>query len=171
MDDHTRGATAYAALLHELPANPKRWLVTGAAGFIGSNLVEALLRLGQRVTGMDNFATGHQHNLDQVRALVGEAAWANFDFAPGDIRVPGDCARACEGADYVLHQAALGSVARSIEDPAATNATNVGGFLNMLTAARDARVGRFVYAASSSTYGDSGRPICSSILGRAGWSP
>jgi UDP-N-acetylglucosamine 4-epimerase len=154
MDDHTRGATAYAALLRELPAHPKRWLVTGAAGFIGSNLVEALLRLGQRVTGMDNFATGHQHNLDQVRALVGEAAWTNFDFAPGDIRVPGDCARACEGVDYVLHQAALGSVARSIEDPAATNATNVGGFLNMLTAARDARVTRFVYAASSSTYGD-----------------
>ena len=158
MDDHNRGATAYAALLHELPAHPKRWLVTGAAGFIGSNLVEALLRLGQRVTGMDNFATGHQHNLDQVRALVGESAWANFDFVNGDIRVPADCARACEGAagglDYVLHQAALGSVARSIEDPAATNATNVGGFLNMLTAARDAKVKRFVYAASSSTYGD-----------------
>lgn len=154
MDDHHRGATAYAALLHELPARPRRWLVTGAAGFIGSNLVQALLALGQRVTGLDNFATGHQHNLDQVRALVGEPAWANFEFVAGDIRVPADCARACGGVDYVLHQAALGSVARSIEDPAATNATNVGGFLNMLTAARDARVARFVYAASSSTYGD-----------------
>ena len=156
MDDHTRGASAYATLLHALRTDPKRWLVTGAAGFIGSNLVEALLRLGQRVTGMDNFATGHQHNLDQVQALVGDAAWANFDFVYGDIRVPADCARACAGVagggvDYVLHEAALGSVARSIEDPAATNATNVGGFLNMLTAARDAKVRRFVYAASSSS--------------------
>nr|WP_229428054.1 SDR family oxidoreductase [Massilia soli] len=130
------------------------WLVTGAAGFIGSNLVEALLKLGQRVTGLDNFATGHQHNLDQVRELVGEQAWANFSFINGDIRQGADCTRACAGVDYVLHQAALGSVSRSIDDPVATNETNVTGFLNMLVAARDAKVKRFVYAASSSTYGD-----------------
>lgn len=130
------------------------WLVTGAAGFIGSNLVEALLKLNQRVTGLDNFATGHQHNLDQVQALVGPAAWQRFTFIRGDIRVPADCVRACEGVDYVLHQAALGSVSRSIKDPVTTNETNVTGFLNMLGAMRDARVKRFVYAASSSTYGD-----------------
>nr|WP_248287469.1 SDR family oxidoreductase [Massilia antarctica] len=135
-------------------AHRSHWLVTGAAGFIGSNLVEALLRLGQKVTGLDNFATGHQHNLDQVRELVGSAAWANFTFIRGDIRVPDDCARAVAGADYVLHEAALGSVSRSMEDPITTNDTNVTGFLNMLVAARDAKVKRFVYAASSSTYGD-----------------
>jgi UDP-N-acetylglucosamine 4-epimerase len=130
------------------------WLVTGAAGFIGSNLVEALLKLNQRVTGLDNFATGHQHNLDQVKELVGSTAWRNFSFINGDIRKPADCAQACNGADYVLHEAALGSVSRSLEDPILTNETNVTGFLNMLTAARDAKVRRFVYAASSSTYGD-----------------
>jgi UDP-N-acetylglucosamine 4-epimerase len=130
------------------------WLVTGAAGFIGSNLVEALLKLNQRVTGLDNFATGHQHNLDQVRQLVGEAAWSNFTFQNADIRSPDDCARACEGVDFVLHQAALGSVPRSIANPQLTNETNISGFLNMLVAARDAKVKRFVYAASSSTYGD-----------------
>jgi len=130
------------------------WLVTGAAGFIGSNLVEALLRLDQRVTGLDNFATGHRHNLDQVRELVGAAAWANFTFIEGDIRQFDDCARACAGVDFVLHEAALGSVSRSIANPIGTNDTNVGGFLNMLVAARDAKVARFVYAASSSTYGD-----------------
>lgn len=130
------------------------WLVTGAAGFIGSNLVEALLRLGQQVTGLDNFATGHQHNLDQVHELVGSAAWANFRFIRGDIRNLADCAKAASGVDYVLHQAALGSVSRSMEDPITTNDTNVTGFLNMLVAARDAKVKRFVYAASSSTYGD-----------------
>ncbi|NHZ43578.1 SDR family oxidoreductase [Massilia aquatica] len=137
-----------------LRAHRSHWLVTGAAGFIGSNLVEALLRLGQKVTGLDNFATGHQHNLDQVRELVGSAAWDNFTFIRGDIRTPGDCARAVAGADYVLHEAALGSVSRSMEDPITTNDTNVTGFLNMLVAARDAKVKRFVYAASSSTYGD-----------------
>lgn len=129
------------------------WLVTGAAGFIGSNLVEALLRLNQRVTGLDNFATGHRANLDQVRALVGPAA-ADFTFVEADIRQLADCRRACEGVDFVLHEAALGSVTRSIDDPIATNDTNVTGFLNMLVAARDARVRRVVYAASSSTYGD-----------------
>lgn len=130
------------------------WLVTGAAGFIGSNLVEALLKLGQRVTGLDNFATGHRHNLDQVRDAVDAADWARFEFIEGDIRRFDDCKRACEGVDFVLHQAALGSVPRSIADPIATNDTNIGGFLNMLVAARDAKVRRFVYAASSSTYGD-----------------
>jgi UDP-N-acetylglucosamine 4-epimerase len=130
------------------------WLVTGAAGFIGSNLVEALLKLGQRVTGLDNFATGHRHNLEQVKESVTNEAWMKFNFIEGDIRTPADCARACAGVDYMLHQAALGSVSRSIDDPITTNETNVTGFLNMLVAARDAKVQRFVYAASSSTYGD-----------------
>jgi UDP-N-acetylglucosamine 4-epimerase len=130
------------------------WVVTGAAGFIGSNLVEALLKLNQRVTGLDNFATGHRHNLDGVKASVTQEAWEKFSFIEGDIRQRDDCARVCQGADFVLHQAALGSVSRSIDDPATTNATNVDGFLNMLVAARDAGVKRFVYAASSSTYGD-----------------
>ena len=130
------------------------WLVTGAAGFIGSNLVEALLALGQRVTGLDNFATGHRRNLEQVKESVTKDAWMKFNFIEGDIRNKADCALACEGVDFVLHQAALGSVSRSIDDPIATNETNVTGFLNMLVAARDAKVRRFVYAASSSTYGD-----------------
>lgn len=130
------------------------WLVTGAAGFIGSNLVEALLKLGQRVTGLDNFATGHRRNLEQVKESVTNDVWMKFNFIEGDIRNEADCARACAGVDFVLHQAALGSVSRSIDDPIATNATNVTGFLNMLVAARDAKVRRFVYAASSSTYGD-----------------
>jgi UDP-N-acetylglucosamine 4-epimerase len=141
-------------LQQELAQQQHHWLVTGAAGFIGSNLVEALLKLNQRVTGLDNFATGHQHNLDQVRELVGEQAWSNFTFVEADIRSPEACARACGGVDFVLHQAALGSVPRSIADPQTTNETNISGFLNMLVAARDARVKRFVYAASSSTYGD-----------------
>ncbi|MGI4718197.1 MAG: SDR family oxidoreductase [Janthinobacterium lividum] len=130
------------------------WLVTGAAGFIGSNLVEALLKLGQQVTGLDNFATGHRHNLDLVREAVGAEAWPRFSFIEGDIRNLDDCARACAGVDFVLHQAALGSVSRSIDDPITSNEVNVTGFLNMLVAARDAKVKRFVYAASSSTYGD-----------------
>ncbi|MYN10087.1 SDR family oxidoreductase [Pseudoduganella aquatica] len=150
----TPAPAAYLERQRQLRAQPRHWLVTGAAGFIGSNLVEALLKLGQRVTGLDNFATGHQHNLDQVRAAVGEAQWAQFRFLRGDIRQPADCAQACEGVDYALHQAALGSVSRSIEDPHTTNDVNITGFLNMLTAARDAKVRRFVYAASSSTYGD-----------------
>jgi UDP-N-acetylglucosamine 4-epimerase len=131
-----------------------QWLVTGAAGFIGSNLVEALLKLNQRVVGLDNFATGFQRNLDQVKALAGPQLWANFTFVEADIRNFTDCARACEGVDFVLHEAALGSVSRSIDNPIGTNDTNVSGFLNMLVAARDAKVKRFVYAASSSTYGD-----------------
>jgi len=128
--------------------------VTGVAGFIGSNLLETLLKLDQQVVGLDNFATGHQYNLDQVQALVSPAQWARFRFIRGDIRRIDDCHAACAGADYVLHQAALGSVPRSLEDPITTNSTNIDGFLNMLVAARDAMVKRFVYAASSSTYGD-----------------
>jgi UDP-N-acetylglucosamine 4-epimerase len=146
--------TKFNDIQQHLREHSYHWLVTGAAGFIGSNLVEALLRLNQRVTGLDNFATGHQHNLDQVQQLVGAAAWQRFSFIKGDIRQLADCSRACEGVDYVLHQAALGSVSRSIADPITTNETNVTGFLNMLTASRDAKVQRFVYAASSSTYGD-----------------
>lgn len=146
--------TKYNDLQQHLRAHSYQWLVTGAAGFIGSNLVEALLKLNQRVTGLDNFATGHQHNLDQVEQAVGADAWQRFTFVRGDIRQLADCARACEGADFVLHEAALGSVSRSIADPITTNDVNVSGFLNMLTASRDAKVKRFVYAASSSTYGD-----------------
>lgn len=146
--------TKFTDIQLHLREHSYHWLVTGAAGFIGSNLVEALLKLDQRVTGLDNFATGHQHNLDQVQDLVGAAAWQRFTFIDGDIRKLADCAQACQGVDYVLHQAALGSVSRSIADPIATNETNVTGFLNMLTASRDAKAKRFVYAASSSTYGD-----------------
>jgi UDP-N-acetylglucosamine 4-epimerase len=130
------------------------WLVTGAAGFIGSNLVEALLKLDQRVIGLDNFATGHKKNLEQVKALVSTEQWARFSFIDDDIRDPAICQRACRGVDFVLHQAALGSVPRSIDDPFATHEANVNGFLNMLVAARDAKVKRFVYASSSALYGD-----------------
>jgi UDP-N-acetylglucosamine 4-epimerase len=138
----------------QLKANRKKWLVTGVAGFIGSNLLEELLRLDQMVVGLDNFATGHQHNLDQVRETLSPEKWQRFHLIEGDIRTPEDCEAACAGVDYVLHQAALGSVPRSLEDPITTNAANIDGFLNMLVAARDADVMRFVYAASSSTYGD-----------------
>jgi UDP-N-acetylglucosamine 4-epimerase len=133
----------------------RRWLVTGSAGFIGSHLLASLLRNGQQVTSLDNFSTGYQHNLDQVRREVGEAAWARHRFIEADIVDPLACARAGEGVDLVLHEAALGSVPRSLEDPLATHATNATGFLNMLVAARDAGVKQFVYAASSAAYGDS----------------
>jgi UDP-N-acetylglucosamine 4-epimerase len=150
-----------------LTARPRTWLVTGAAGFIGSNLVEALLRLDQRVVGLDNFATGHQRNLDEVKGLVGEARWSRFRFIEADIADIEACRAASEGAEIVLHQAALGSVPRSIADPIATNRANVDGFLNMLVAARDAGVGSFVYAASSSTYGDHpGLPKVEDTIGR-----
>ena len=178
---------AYNALQTRLTQAPRTWLVTGVAGFIGSNLLETLLKLDQRVVGLDNFATGHQRNLDEAQTLVSPAQWANFSFINGDIRNLQDCQKAMvwskpvpallsvpseEGrgdgspacfngnapsglpVDYVLHQAALGSVPRSLADPIATNATNITGFLNMLTAARDAKVKSFTYAASSSTYGD-----------------
>ena len=146
--------TAYQELLIRLPSDPHTWLVTGAAGFIGSNLLETLLKLDQRVVGMDNFATGFRHNLDEVQRFVTPSQWARLTFIEGDIRSLDDCRRACNGVDYVLHQAALGSVPRSLADPITTDGTNIGGFLNMLVAARDARVKNFIYAASSSTYGD-----------------
>ncbi|EHN63233.1 NAD-dependent epimerase/dehydratase family protein [Comamonas testosteroni] len=144
----------YAELRRHLFENQATWLVTGVAGFIGSNLLEHLLKLNQRVVGLDNFATGHQRNLDEVRSLVSAQQWQNFAFIEGDIRNLTDCQKACFGVNYVLHQAALGSVPRSINDPITTNDTNIGGFLNMLVAARDAKVQSFTYAASSSTYGD-----------------
>lgn len=147
--------TLHDDLTQQLAAPPRHWLVTGSAGFIGSHLLETLLRHGQRVTSLDNFATGHRRNLDDVRAHVGEAAWAQHTFIEGDIADPATCQQACAGVDVVLHQAALGSVPRSIADPLNTHRANATGFLNMLVAARDAGVRRFVYAASSSTYGDS----------------
>ena len=144
----------YKKLLDELQSSPAIWLVTGAAGFIGSNLVETLLKLNQKVVGLDNFSTGFQHNLDQVRELVNKDQWKRFSFIEGDIRKLDDCRIACRRVDYILHQAALGSVPRSINDPILTNDNNLNGFLNMLVAARDEKIKRFVYAASSSTYGD-----------------
>lgn len=145
----------------------RTWLVTGCAGFIGSNLLETLLKLGQRVVGLDNFATGFQHNLDQVESAVGAKAWSNFRFIRGDIRSLETCHEACRGVDIVLHEAALGSVPRSIEDPITSHESNVTGFLNMLVAARDAKVKRFVYAASSAAYGDyPGLPKVEDTIGR-----
>lgn len=146
--------TRYEQCQADLQAHPKTWLITGVAGFIGSNLLETLLGLGQTVVGLDNFTTGHQHNLDEVRENVGEGAWQRFSFIEGDIRDLDTCRLAVRGADHVLHQAALGSVPRSIADPIATNQANIDGFLNMLVAAKDEGVGSFTYAASSSTYGD-----------------
>jgi UDP-N-acetylglucosamine 4-epimerase len=146
--------SAYETLKTHLQSKQYNWLITGAAGFIGSHLLEALLQLNQKVVGLDNFSTGHQHNLDQVQRIVTTAQWQNFRFMQADICNLADCQKACSGVDYVLHQAALGSVPRSVEDPITTNAGNVTGFLNMLVAARNSKVKRFVYAASSSTYGD-----------------
>ena len=138
----------------ELTRRPRTWLITGVAGFIGSNVLEELLSLDQHVTGLDNFATGHRRNLDDVRARVGTDKWSRFKFVEGDIADAATSRDAARGVDIVLHQAALGSVPRSIEDPLATNRANIDGFLNMLVAAKEEKVGRFVYAASSSTYGD-----------------
>ena len=150
--------TRYEQIKAELLASPRTWLITGVAGFIGSNILEQLLKLNQIVVGLDNFATGHQHNLDEVKGLVTSEQWQGFNFIEGDIRNYQDCETAlannCEGIDYVLHQAALGSVPRSIVDPVTTNAANITGFLNMLQAAKEAKVKSFTYAASSSTYGD-----------------
>ena len=144
----------YENVLNQLLAEPRTWLVTGVAGFIGSNLLEKLLLLNQTVVGLDNFSTGKRSNLDEVGKLVTENQWQRFTFVEGDIRELATCHEVCQGVDYILHEAALGSVPRSIEDPIASNESNVSGFLNMLVAARDAKVKRFVYAASSSTYGD-----------------
>lgn len=159
-------AIAVQAVEQHLRAAPRRWVVTGAAGFIGSHLVGRLLSLGQQVTGLDNFATGYRANLAAARDAAGGGEGA-FTFLEGDIRDLDACRRAVEGADVVLHQAALGSVPRSLEDPLTTNAVNSDGFLNMLLAARDAGVRRFVYAASSSTYGDHpGLPKVEDCIGR-----
>lgn len=148
-------------------AHPKTWLVTGAAGFIGSNLTEKLLMLDQKVVGMDNFSAGKPENLDLVRDAVGSAKWANFTFHEDDISDLMACQKVVAGVDYVLHQAALGSVPRSIDDPVTTNRSNIDGFLYMLMASRDAGVKRFVYAASSSTYGDDpGLPKVEDSIGR-----
>ena len=144
----------FSELQRELRAAPRTWLVTGVAGFIGSNLLEALLKLDQRVVGFDNFATGKAGNLEQVQALVSATQWANFKFIEGSIGDFETCRQACVGVDYVLHQAALGSVPRSIEQPLATHQANVTGFVQMLEAARLAEAKRFVYASSSSVYGD-----------------
>ena len=146
--------TQYEQVQAGLRQDPKTWLVTGVAGFIGSHLLETLLKLDQTVVGLDNFATGYQRNLDEVQTLATPAQWARFTFIEGDIRDLATCQRACQGAHHVLHQAALGSVPRSLSDPLTTNATNISGFLNLLVAARDATVQSFTYAASSSTYGD-----------------
>jgi UDP-N-acetylglucosamine 4-epimerase len=146
--------TKYEQIKQDLLANPKTWLVTGVAGFIGSNLLEHLLKLNQSVVGLDNFVTGHQHNLDEVQGEVSQAQWSRFNFIEGDIRNSDNCKQAVSGVDYVLHQAALGSVPRSINDPITTNDVNISGFLNMLISARDEKVKSFTYAASSSTYGD-----------------
>ncbi|GAA5138960.1 NAD-dependent epimerase/dehydratase family protein [Thalassotalea piscium] len=144
----------YHLIQAQLQTTQHTWLVTGCAGFIGSNLLETLLLLNQKVIGLDNFATGHQKNLDEVQSTVSEQQWNSFTFIKGDIRELSDCQQAVNGVDYILHQAALGSVPRSIADPITTNAANVTGFLNMLVAAKEAKVKTFVYAASSSTYGD-----------------
>jgi UDP-N-acetylglucosamine/UDP-N-acetylgalactosamine 4-epimerase len=191
-DTNTPSPAAYQQVQASLASSPKTWLVTGMAGFIGSNLLETLLKLGQRVVGLDNFATGHQRNLDEVQTLVTTAQWANFSFIEGDIRNLDDCQKAmtfspsapvpviASGArqsvpphpnsypvDYVLHQAALGSVPRSLADPITSNAANITGFLNMLVAARDAKVKSFTYAASSSTYGDHpGLPKVEGTIGK-----
>ena len=150
--------TKFEHLQEYLNNNQKTWLVTGVAGFIGSNLLEKLLILNQKVVGLDSFDTGYQHNIDQalqdVQNTTGKDLSSNFNFINGDIRNSSDCNQACDGVDYVLHQAALGSVPRSIEDPVGTNGANIDGFINMLVASRDAKVKRFVYAASSSSYGD-----------------
>jgi UDP-N-acetylglucosamine 4-epimerase len=158
---------AFAEARRRLQERPLRWLVTGSAGFIGSHLLETLLGLGQEVVSLDNFATGYRANLDDVRSAVGEAAWHRHTFLEADIADLGACRRACDGVDVVLHQAALGSVPRSIEDPLRTHAANATGFLNILLAARDAGVRRFVYAGSSSTYGEHpGLPKVEDQIGR-----
>ncbi|MET3130803.1 UDP-N-acetylglucosamine 4-epimerase [Oxalobacteraceae bacterium GrIS 1.11] len=169
MDDKlaTPVAAAYSAARAHLQQKQYHWLITGVAGFIGSHLLETLLGLDQRVTGIDNFITGHQRNLDQVKALLCPEKWHNFRFFEADIRAPAMCRDACLGVDFVLHQAALGSVQRSIENPLLSHDINVNGFFNMLVAARDAPVRRFIYAASSATYGDhSGLPKVEDAIGK-----
>ena len=149
----------YEEVKTQLKSEPKIWLITGVAGFIGSNLLETLLKLNQTVVGLDNFSTGFQHNLDEVQSLVTAEQWANFEFVEGDICDLETCRSVMttdkgQKVNYVLHKAALGSVPRSINDPITSNKSNIDGFLNMLVAAKDAEVDSFTYAASSSTYGD-----------------
>jgi UDP-N-acetylglucosamine 4-epimerase len=158
---------AYDVVKERIRVHPRTWLVTGVAGFIGSNLLETLLLLEQNVVGLDNFSSGNRDNLAQVQAAVGPARWAQFRFIEGDVRTLETCREACRAIDIVLHEAALGSVVRSIEDPVASNASNVTGFVNMLVAARDAGVARFVYAGSSAVYGDHpGMPKVEGEIGR-----
>jgi UDP-N-acetylglucosamine/UDP-N-acetyl-alpha-D-glucosaminouronate 4-epimerase len=142
----------YRRLREQLVSAPKIWVVTGVAGFIGSNLLQELLALGQTVVGVDDYSTGHRANLDEVLAPFNGSA--DFRMVEGDIRNLEICRAACEGADYILHHAALGSVPWSMDDPLRTNGVNVDGFVNMLVAAKDAGVKRFVYASSSAVYGD-----------------
>src|SRR5699024_10146744 len=163
----TRTDSVFAELFTPLKGDSKRWLVTGCAGFIGSNLIEALLENGQEVIGLDNFSTGHAHNLHEVERNVGPEAWGRFRFVEGDIRDLATCHEVSAGVDYILHQAALGSVPRSLEAPLTSNEVNVTGHLNMLIAARDAKGKRFVYAASSWTYGvHPGLPKVDDIIGK-----
>jgi len=145
---------SYQQLIKSLKKNQHKWLITGVAGFIGSNILETLLLLNQKVVGLDNFSTGHKDNLKEIQSLVSLEQWKNFNFIEGDITSIRDCNKACKDIDYVLHQGALGSVPRSINNPIASNEANISGFLNMLVAAKDANVKSFTYAASSSTYGD-----------------
>src|SRR3989441_9809237 len=159
--------TIYEKVQERIKTRPRTWLVTGAAGFIGSHLLEPLLKLDQRVIGLDNFSTGNRNNLEQVKQAVTEGQWKNLRFLEGDIRALDTCRRACRSVNLVLHQAGLGSVPRSIADPIATHDSNIGGFLNMLVEAHGAGVARFVYAGSSATYGDHpGLPRVESEIGR-----
>ena len=160
-------APAAEAVLEGLRARPRRWLVTGAAGFIGSHLVERLLWLDQEVVGLDDFSTGRRENVAAVRTAVGPERAARFELVEGDIRDPGACRRACRGAEIVLHEAALGSVPRSVKDPISAHDVNVTGFLRVLEAAREAGIRRVVYASSSSVYGDHpGLPKVEDAVGR-----
>lgn len=157
----------YSSILDDLIARPKTWLITGVAGFIGSNLLEHLLKINQKVIGLDNFSTGYKSNLLEVQQIVTHKKWKNFKFIEGDICELETCKKACIDVDYVLHQGALGSVPRSIKDPIATNASNIVGFLNMLVAAKEKNVSSFTYAASSSTYGDhSALPKVEDVIGK-----
>lgn len=159
--------SCYQSIRKQLKKSPKTWLVTGVAGFIGSNLLETLLNLDQKVIGLDNFSTGYHKNLNEVKQVVGEKAWHNFTLIEGDIRNLKTCKAAVIGVDVVLHQAALGSVPRSLSDPITTNDVNSSGFLNMLVASRDQQIQSFVYAASSSTYGDHpGLPKVENAIGK-----
>jgi len=157
----------YDKICAQLQKEPATWLITGVAGFIGSNLLEKLLKLDQRVVGLDNFSTGFEKNLKEVQSLVSQEQWSRFRFIEGDIRNLDDCQQACKDVDFVLHEAALGSVPRSLENPILTNENNISGMLNMLVAARDNNVKRIVYAASSSTYGDHpGLPKVEDTIGK-----